>query len=206
MVVKLGGSLAGSAGLREWLRMLGACGQKIVIVPGGGPFADIVRTLQPLMGYDDAAAHDMALLAMAQYGHALASLCRSGVLVSAISAIAAIWRRERLPVWSPLALVGDYASIPPGWDVTSDSLAAWLAGQLGARRLLLVKSVDAAELEVDHLKVRGIVDCRFATMLRQSGAQAWLAGPADMAAADRFLQAGGTPGQRIQLPPPESIA
>ena len=206
LVVKLGGSLAGSAGLRGWLEVLETCGQKIIIVPGGGPFADAVRAAQPLMGYDDATAHDMALLAMAQYGQALAGLSRTGVLVSELTEIEGVLLRRRIPVWSPQVLVGDYVSVQPGWDVTSDSLAAWLAGRLGARRLLLVKQVDPGDVHADDLATRHIVDPRFAAMLTQSGAQGWIAGPVDLPGAGSILKAGGIPGQRIHLPPPQNIA
>ena len=33
--------------------------------------------------------------------------------------------------------------LPASWAVTSDSIAAWVAGKVGAGRLVLVKQVDA---------------------------------------------------------------
>ena len=81
VVVKLGGSLAFSQHLRAWISALAACPGRAVIVPGGGPFADAVRSAQTRMGYDDHAAHHMALLAMEQYGRALISL--NGLLAAA---------------------------------------------------------------------------------------------------------------------------
>jgi aspartokinase-like uncharacterized kinase len=72
-VVKLGGSLAGSERLREWLAAL--AGQPgLVLVPGGGPFADAVRAAQGALRFDDATAHHLAMLAMEQYGRALCAL------------------------------------------------------------------------------------------------------------------------------------
>src|SRR5437763_974004 len=73
-VIKLGGSHAFAPHLAHWLDAIGHCAGRIVVVPGGGPFADAVRDAQPRMGFDDSAAHRMALLAMEQYGCALASL------------------------------------------------------------------------------------------------------------------------------------
>ncbi len=67
MVVRLGGSHAFSPLLRPWLAAIGAAAGRVVLVPGGGPFADTVRSAQAAMGFDDLAAHRMALLAMAQY-------------------------------------------------------------------------------------------------------------------------------------------
>ncbi|MGH7155824.1 MAG: hypothetical protein ACREF3_17995, partial [Acetobacteraceae bacterium] len=74
LVVRLGGSHASSPLLRPWLRAIDAAAGRIVLVPGGGPFADAARTAQTTMGFDDLAAHRMGLLAMTQYGVALAAL------------------------------------------------------------------------------------------------------------------------------------
>ena len=73
-IVKLGGSHALGPHLRGWLDAIAARAGSIVIVPGGGPFADAVRAAQGPMGFDDCAAHHMALMAMAQFGRALESL------------------------------------------------------------------------------------------------------------------------------------
>ena len=73
VIVKLGGSLAFSEVLIDWLRALASCAGHVVIVPGGGPFADAVRVTQHRMGFDDRTAHHIALLAMEQYGRALIS-------------------------------------------------------------------------------------------------------------------------------------
>ena len=70
-IVKLGGSHANGRHLKDWLAAIAAEAGAIAIVPGGGPFADAVRTAQASMGYDDRAAHAMALKAMAQFGCAL---------------------------------------------------------------------------------------------------------------------------------------
>ena len=74
-VVKLGGSLLGTPELKEWLALLAKQSDgRIVIVPGGGVFADAIRQNQKMGEYDDVAAHQMALLAMEQYGLVLKSV------------------------------------------------------------------------------------------------------------------------------------
>ena len=73
-VVKVGGSFAHHPRLGDVVAALARGVGRTVVVPGGGPFADMVRREQPRIGYDDRTAHRMALLAMAQFGHALASL------------------------------------------------------------------------------------------------------------------------------------
>lgn len=202
IVVKLGGSLGGSPLLDAWLQALDGSGQRMVIVPGGGPFADAVRLAQGRLGFDDAAAHKMALLAMAQFGLALASRCANCRMASTASAIKAALAEWRLPVWMPLTMAGAASDIPASWDITSDSLAAWLAGRIGARRLMLVKQVDAphGDIPASDLATQNIVDPAFPGFLARSGAQAWIAGPGALAGARAALANGSMPGQRITLP------
>ena len=57
-VVKVGGSYAFSSALKSWIDAVAACAGRVVVVPGGGPFAETVRVAQPKMGFDDRAAHD----------------------------------------------------------------------------------------------------------------------------------------------------
>src|ERR1700740_2356469 len=72
-VVKLGGSLASKPQRSAWLDTLVNWGGPLLLVPGGGPFADCVRKAQSAMGFDDVTAHRLALIAMGQYGIALAA-------------------------------------------------------------------------------------------------------------------------------------
>jgi aspartokinase-like uncharacterized kinase len=159
-VVKLGGSLARSPDLPSWLRAL-AGRPGLVLVPGGGPFADQVRAAQAHWGFPDAAAHEMALLAMEQYGRMLCAL-QSG-LRPAASAAELRDASPATPVWMPTRMVMADPEMEHCWDVTSDSLAAWLCRRLGAEGLLLVKSAPAARLAGDRqsLSAQGIVDLAF---------------------------------------------
>jgi 5-(aminomethyl)-3-furanmethanol phosphate kinase len=181
-IVKLGGSHAAGAHLKDWLAAIAAEAGAIVIVPGGGPFAEAVRTAQAPVGYDDRAAHVMALMAMAQFGLALASLNPALELTASRSAIRRALKAGRVPVWSPEPMAR-VAALPESWDLTSDSLAAWLAGALRASRLVLVKHgrPDTATVVAGDLAARGIVDPLFPRYLERSGARAFVAGPADSA-------------------------
>ena len=158
-VVKLGGSHAHGPHLKDWLAAIAAEAGSIAIVPGGGPFADAVRTAQARIGYDDRAAHAMALMAMAQFGAALTSLNPALRLAASRAAILRALQEGKVPVWSPEPMARA-AALPETWELTSDSLAAWLAGALGAGRLVLVKHgrFDAAAIGADDLVARGAVD------------------------------------------------
>jgi dihydroneopterin aldolase len=180
-VVKLGGSFAFSPGLRDWIATIAACAGSVVLVPGGGPFADAVRAAQTPMGFDGRAAHRMGLLAMEQYGCAVASMDGRLSLADSLDAIRGDLVDGKVPVWLPARMALAEAAIPASWDVTSDSLAAWLAGRLGAERLVLVKHVDAKEkaMRAADLAARDIVDRAFADFIAASGVPAFILGPDD---------------------------
>lgn len=164
-VVKLGGSLHDAPALRGWLHLLAtAPGPPRVVVPGGGPFADAVRRLQPRLGFDDLAAHRMAILAMQQYGLHLAAIePRLAPAESKAELEAASLQAAGGAVWLPWRLAGREPTIPASWEVTADSLAAWLARRLGATALVLVKSAPAPAgcPRPEDLAAMGLVDPAF---------------------------------------------
>ena len=188
-VIKLGGSFAFSPDLKDWIAAIARCAGRAVIVPGGGPFADAVRAAQAKMGFDDRAAHRMGLLAMEQYGCAIESLHEALSLADSLDSIRRGLADDQVPVWLPTPMAMGAADIPQSWDVTSDSLAAWLAGKIGAERLVLVKQVEPAPgtAHVAHLTKRDIVDRAFANFLAASGVPAFIVGPKDHGAIGRLL-------------------
>jgi aspartokinase-like uncharacterized kinase len=202
-VVKLGGSLSQSRYLNRWLSVLAAVGGAVVIVPGGGPFADQVRALQKRCRFDDGTAHHMALLAMEQYGRMLAGLQR-GVRPAATRAeIARARRAGVVAVWMPTRMVLADPGIAASWDITSDSLAAWLAGKLKADRLVLVKSValSGGSVPAAALARRGVVDPAFPGYLARCGVDCWCIDDAHHAAMAAVLKSGRGPGTQIVAAP-----
>lgn len=197
-VVKLGGSTADHKEMNVWTAALAAASVPLVIVPGGGAFADQVRDEQRRLGFSDAAAHAMAILAMDQFGHVI--LDRHERLSAARSPeeIEQVLADGRIPVWLPSSMAIPASDIPISWDVTSDSLAAWLAGKLDAEALLLIKQSRAFAKDdgVADLRARGIVDACFASML-PAAIDLFVASPADAATAGATLAAGRLPGVPI---------
>lgn len=183
-VVKLGGSHARSARLGEMLDVIARHAGGIVVVPGGGPFADTVRAEQVAIGLDDRAAHDMALMAMAQYGRALADLGAGFVLVDDLAGIDTALEKSLVPVWSPWPMLRDHPDIPASWEVTSDSLAIWLATVLAAARVVLVKHGGAAlHASIEALAAAGVVDNAFQRFARAFTGDVRIVGPDGLAAA-----------------------
>lgn len=175
-VVKLGGSLARSNHLPLWLAALAETGA--IVAPGGGPFADAAREAQARWRFDDRAAHHMAILGMRQYGLMLAGM-NSRLLPAETDDLSA--RPGQAKVWLPRPEELDQAGIPASWEVTSDSLAAWLAGRIGATHLLLVKSVDlksqATARNFDRLTKLGWIDPVFSHYASNGSFRCWICGP-----------------------------
>jgi len=137
-VIKVGGSLATRpTSLRRLMQTLAIAARRhwLVVVPGGGSFADEVRRLDRRVRLGDSAAHWMAILAMDQYSYVLQRLAPGAVLVRD--------RRElvrcHLNVLAPSAWLLRADPLPHSWNVTSDSIAAWIARALRVRHLMLVK-------------------------------------------------------------------
>jgi 5-(aminomethyl)-3-furanmethanol phosphate kinase len=175
-VVKLGGSLALSPELPRWLDALAAT--DALIVPGGGPFADGVRVAHKHWGFDEQTAHDMAILAMHQYGRMLAGLEPRLRVVRGLAELTAPSPGAR--IWLPLPDELNAQGIPATWNISSDSLAGWLAGRVGADKLLLVKAVKTeagATVSVESLAESGIVDSEFVRYGISDSFASWLCGP-----------------------------
>jgi aspartokinase-like uncharacterized kinase len=150
--VKIGGGLLAHAGcLDAVLAVIAdvARDRAILIVPGGGPFADAVREQDDRLGLSDDAAHWMALLAMDQYAHLIASRLAGSTLVWDAAAIARAVRAGGVPVLAPSSWLRRVDPLPHSWNVTSDSIAAWVAGAIGARELVLIKPPGASGDLVD---------------------------------------------------------
>lgn len=149
--MKVGGGLLAIPGALE--RVAGAlaaaaAGRRLVIVPGGGPFADAVRRFDATHGLSPRAAHWMAILAQDQYAHALAERVPGAILASDPETISAAHAAGRVPVLAPSRWMLTADVLPHSWDATSDSVAAFVAGALDAEVLVLVKPVGGSAGEL----------------------------------------------------------
>ena len=102
----------------------------------------------------------MAVLAMDQYACLVADRTTGSMLVRDRSEITAALQAKRLPVLAPSLWLRDVDPLPHSWDVTSDSIAAWIAGLLSAPRLVLIKPPGTK-----HLLGGELVDGYFARAL-----------------------------------------
>lgn len=151
IIIKMGGSLAKQENgkiLSQLGKILTDYADKypLLIVPGGGPFADTVRDYGEKFNLSDPTCHFMALLAMDQLAFLLKDFI-PGSRLTDLSDPASLFQIDSHPV-PQILLCSRYISLipaedlPRSWDVTSDSISAFLAKKLDAALLVLLKSTD----------------------------------------------------------------
>jgi hypothetical protein len=106
----------------------------------------------------------MAVVAMDQYATLMTGLNLDLVMAASELQIAEHGCQHRAIVWKPSPMVLADKDLPMNWDLTSDSLAAWLATKLNAKHLLVVKSIPmngAETVDIKDLIFEGAVDAYF---------------------------------------------
>lgn len=169
VVVKVGGSLFDlpdlGPRLRIWLKRLPDA--EVLLVPGGGPTADVVRAFDRLQALGEEAAHWLALRALTLNAHFLQALLPEATVVPQPH------DRGLLSILDPYPFVcadeGQAGCLPHCWAVTSDAVAARAAVVARARQLVLLKSVTVPDgMAWDEAGRRGLVDGWFARVLEQA--------------------------------------
>ncbi len=161
-VVKVGGSLYDlpdlGARLRNWLNTLTA--SKVLLIPGGGRTADVIREFDRVHGLGEKIAHELALRSLTLNAWFLAELLGGTVPVL----------DPRRAGWEGHALLDGFAfgqdeevsmKLPACWEATSDSVAAVAAVVLQASELVLLKSIEEADGLVDPFFSRLVEGERF---------------------------------------------
>jgi 5-(aminomethyl)-3-furanmethanol phosphate kinase len=192
-VVKLGGSLNDNPLLAQWLELLVEIGGgRVALVCGGGRFADEVRRAQSHWRFDDLAAHNMAVLAMAQTTWMALGLQPGLRLAHNEDEIRRVLHRGHTALWMPLDHVRTEPDADTNWDHASDSIALDLARKLSAERMVVVKScpIDPAAT-LAALGAAGVLDRRFAPLAQDSSFPIDVIHSADLARM-RSLLLGGT--------------
>jgi 5-(aminomethyl)-3-furanmethanol phosphate kinase len=207
-VLKVGGSLCRRPGrIKRLMAALTTLAppHTLVVIPGGGAFADQVRRADHRFALDPSSSHWMAILSMDQSAYLLRHLAPGARLIRHPEEIGI----GRLNVLAPSAWLLRADPLPHSWGVTSDSIAAWVARALRARLLILLKSVDgvprAAPAREGPAGIRarasgrqlgGIVDEHFTRVL-SAPLSCWIVNGARPGRIATLLTTGKTHGTEV---------
>jgi len=142
-VIKIGGSLSQNPEtLRELCQKISLLANKhrIIIIPGGGKFADCVRETDKQFSLTETTAHHMAILGMNQYGLLLADLIPNSQTIDTLEEAKNI--KKGLAIFLPSKIMTQNEELPKSWEVTSDSITVYIAKKLETNKILLIKDVD----------------------------------------------------------------
>jgi aspartokinase-like uncharacterized kinase len=171
VVLKLGGSLLAIPDLMDRLEAVISRlrPSPVLIVPGGGAAADIIRVLDQKLGLSQEKAHRDAIAAMSYNAALLCRLNKSLQLVKKHDEALNVWSEGHSAVLDADSFLfgqpnhNNEDSLPASWDITSDSIAARTARQWQADRIILAKSCDAPETNLSALCQLGMIDRAFET-------------------------------------------
>jgi 5-(aminomethyl)-3-furanmethanol phosphate kinase len=188
LIVKVGGSLFNQ--VPNLIPVLKGSKRPLLIIPGGGPFADMVR----LCNVDNDTAHWMAITAMEQYGWFISSF---GIITTDKMAI-----QPKTTVFLPYRCLRLTDVLPHTWDLTSDTIAALVASTLGLE-LLVLKSVDGIyvngilQQKVTGLGESDIVDPFFIPFVIKNTVKTTIINGSHPNRVEKYLKGDPVPGTEI---------
>jgi 5-(aminomethyl)-3-furanmethanol phosphate kinase len=136
-VLKIGGSLFDAA--PDILRAVRHTDADVLVVPGGGRFADLVRKTYSEKSLSEDAAHWMAVLAMEEYAYYLSD--KTGIELTPL-----LVKKKGIRIVLPYEILKRQDELSHSWDVTSDTIAAWMAYRTGSG---LIKATDVDGIVLD---------------------------------------------------------
>jgi len=181
VVIKVGGSLFDLPDLSARLsRLLDDFeNARPLIICGGGETVDLVRSWDKTYDLGDEAAHWLAIQSLMLNDKLLCELMPNARVISSPAEATEVWKDHKIPVLCSYTYLKQtsetqIAPLPTSWDVTSDSIAAWVSLTWPAEELVLLKSVDLPrEMTLSELAQAGLVDRFFPSFLERLPKLRW---------------------------------
>jgi 5-(aminomethyl)-3-furanmethanol phosphate kinase len=145
-VVKIGGSLFpyNAIKLCESIRSFNINRTKplkILIICGGGLFANKIRDYDNILKFSDTANHNAAILCMDIIGTLLTDKMEGFEIVDSIKSAELVSNNRIIPVFIPSSLMEYDDPLEHSWKVSSDSIALYISNLMKAK-LLIATDVD----------------------------------------------------------------
>ena len=186
ILFKLGGSLLNSGFMKIWIKFITDHFRgKAIIVPGGGLFANHIRSVQKNYNLEDDIAHGMALYSMSQMGLLISSIDRTSLrFCNTKSEINRVIEQNKVPIIGTFDFLKKRIGFPnKNWSITSDSIALLISKELQLNTVLIVKScwcsfVDSkialSQPKVNKLVSLDILDAGFSLNFQNSKTKVYL--------------------------------
>lgn len=203
-VIKVGGSLFDLPDLStRLLRLLDQLGEsRPLLICGGGRAADLVREWDRLHQLEASQAHWLAIHSLSLNEQLLCTSLPKTRRVSSKREALQAWDNGLIPVLNSYNYLTRTSSrlvksLPETWDVTSDSIAAWVTLTWPSEELILVKSVNLPEEELNasDLADAGLVDAYFPKLAESVPCLRWCCLRDD---EDSYQLAAVTSGKNFQ--------
>lgn len=137
-VIKIGGSL-----FPQHAKKLieGLTSENVIIICGGGEFANQIREYDKLFGFSDTAAHESAIMCMDITGRLLSDICDNAEATYDLKTAKKILKKGKIPILLPSRLLHYVDPLEHSWNVTSDSISFYISQMIQAK-LLIATDVD----------------------------------------------------------------
>ena len=114
--------------------------QKIVIIPGGGSYANFIRGIDKKLVLGDDLAHWMAIFSMDYNGKELNRIFPE---IECFDDFKNTQLAKRIfCIFLPYSYLRKKDELPHSWDVTSDSIAIYIANKLNLNDCYLIKDIE----------------------------------------------------------------
>jgi len=114
--------------------------QKIILIPGGGSYANFIRKIDKELKLGDDLAHWMAIYSMNYNGLTLKGKYPELDFIENLKSFEI--SNNYFCIFLPYNYLRKNDTLPHNWDVTSDSIALYLADQLHFNQCFLIKDID----------------------------------------------------------------
>jgi len=113
---------------------------RIILIPGGGTYANFVRELYDTLDLDEDLAHWMGIISMDHNGRDLKKKFPELTLIDDFNKLVEF--TKGISVFLPFKFLRKTDELPHNWDVTSDSITLYLAKMMKLEKCYLIKNVD----------------------------------------------------------------
>ena len=157
-VVKIGGSWLKNPKLPSLINLLQKfANQKIVLVVGGGVFAETVRNVYKSNKMTEQTGHILAMKATEIFAYYLKSINPDISITNKITNFI----KKNLNLWLPTEKLSFEKKFEKNWESTSDSIATWLYSNTESKGVVFIKSISFTndkKLKLKDLQKKKILD------------------------------------------------